>query len=1666
MTFQFIYLPTSESFPASGWDPNGRHGQAADEKGRSAGGKLRSGEAGSDDADEKDGGDGEQRAPATLPSILNELELTNKKGSSGPSELCSRYTFDKEGGRKDGGGANDRTAAAILSILDKVDLLNGKHHLLVSDIRALEHDVTGIKKELLMLRGKNKEDPSAGLGSEEQEDPGLELKEEKPSTSNGCRSALDPPEETIDWPTLDNRGVLPKEDDMDDLLLLAVHQMSGGGCDASMLLLAVEPIWEWEWPKDTDDKEEDRGEDKPNKDDTEGEGEDKILEYKDKDKSMDEEMPKDDKDKSLVDLVDDTLLGKKGRSDKIEGKDKKEEELRAMTAKGKFGITLQGGQLLKAFERDEEEDIPASGEALGAASKKRSKRAEKRKRYRENKRAKREAEVAISDNNNKKNSPRGSVGPECGPQHHGPVNLGGMSAALSLAQLQSITVTVGRALTNMTQCHGLVGFGRLPEGTSQYDGPVRAGRTHMRGAQRHAPLAEVGSWRKNIQNKSSPGGAAAPEGRPQRPDPINVGRVPTAVAQFQSMIATFGTALTSMARCQWHGLVDFGGSGEDTAPCNVPVGVGRTPRGEVGRHVPVGRTKVMARRAGWPRGIGRRDKSSSTSKKLMRISRLVAAAALLLPFSGLKCWLQRQGTMIVGTAIAANVLDHQKSSHLGPMADTSPFYVVDWPTQSCVSKVASELQSSDMPSATVEECCQVFGNDLLWNYGVDDCISQSLSQFPKKITTSSPSEKNVQSPTVLQTAHDNGASLQTGLPSTVPMSEMTKMPPFVSSVAPTASLVSSTAPTALNMPHGHSSDIGLDSAVEREALQTIYNVTGGVHWFNRAGWMTKLRHCDWHGISCDSDGHVTLIDLRNNNVTGEFPSDALSKLYNLKEMDLANNGLWGTMDGTTHSGATSTDIFFNLRDLYNVDLSENYLSGEADVLFAPALVNVNFSHNNFTSVDTFKTFKPSLKTLRVFDLSYNAIKQNISDLMNNAPPNIERFIFSNNLVEGGLLPSLENLPSLKQFNIASNCLSGGIPDLSTAFPNLHELDLSNQRCGNAKGLNGTIPESLLNLRFLTSLNLGGNLLSGSILPVLGSFAQLEVLDLSDNNLKSTIPVQLAKLGSDLQILNLSMNELYGLIPSELSSLQGAAISLGGNSKLLNPAPLKLCFSSKFDLGPMSEMCPRERNALTELYDSANGGEWAVKSFWADSYTTYCAWSGITCNEQGHTVKLELSGNGLSGTLSKRVGDLPFLEVLDLAHNEIKGTIPSEIGRLFNVERLRLNHNSFDKNMPDLGNLTQLELIRLDGNRLSGSIPPTYVQFAGDFSYISDCGIPSEHAEEFALHCEECTMCCNADGSCHPTKETLVQKGNFKNYHQFGVSFLAMLLLACFAFASAVFLYDKMNKSSQSLQSSVGGPSMTERDAEYALEFIGKDSVYQFILGASRVGLAIALATVAIQLWMLFVFVEATDLPFELKNNEFPYYWKCTPDQDVCTSTSDLDIRGWMIFGFSMGAHLSADAITGTHLIILSGRERHGTTQRIRLFIGGLIKTSMALFTLLISAIFNAVTAKSNTEIIMNCVAIIFVLDIDEYMYEILCAINGDWGGGVSVRENESFAETPGNYEMDEDEDKIVQRLNEEIKTLKEKLNQLIDHFPQVEKIKTSPYNGHAITTFQNRNEYN
>lgn len=477
----------------------------------------------------------------------------------------------------------------------------------------------------------------------------------------------------------------------------------------------------------------------------------------------------------------------------------------------------------------------------------------------------------------------------------------------------------------------------------------------------------------------------------------------------------------------------------------------------------------------------------------------------------------------------------------------------------------------------------------------------------------------------------------------------------------------------------------------------------------------------------------------------------------------------------------------------------------------------------------------------------------------------------------------------------------------------------------------------------------------------------------------------------LEVFNLSNNNLENKIPSELGQLGNAKVLLRGNKKLVDEdlVPLALCSLLGFDLKEDKLQCPPERNALKEFYTAAMGTEWTKKNIWLDEYKSHCLWFGVECDMNKKTIKLKLDANGLSGTLSKELAKLQSLQVLDLSDNDMKGKIPIEIGRLSALNHLRLNHNSFIGNDTNFGNLENLKLIQLHGNRLSGTIPILGLDFPNRSSYVTDCGYPSDF--ETALKCTECTMCCNVHGDCYPQEMSNIQMVGFASYVQLSGAIFGCLIGFSCLLALAVFIYTTYKNSHVSVGlSGLSRALMSAKEEAFALKIIGEDSVYKFILSRSIFGWFLVFTVAFAQIGMLFIFVRGAEIDLSSEKIDLTFTWKCSRDQNECAYVSDLNWIGWLAFGFLMAVHLLKDAINGIKLILLSANGENNWITRARYFVGGMILISVTVFTLYASTIYNYATATTNTGIIENSVIILFIMDMDEMVYSVLVVLRYDW----------------------------------------------------------------------------
>ncbi len=117
---------------------------------------------------------------------------------------------------------------------------------------------------------------------------------------------------------------------------------------------------------------------------------------------------------------------------------------------------------------------------------------------------------------------------------------------------------------------------------------------------------------------------------------------------------------------------------------------------------------------------------------------------------------------------------------------------------------------------------------------------------------------------------------------------------------------------------------------------------------------------------------------------------------------------------------------------------------------------------------------------------------------------------------------------------------------------------------------------------------------------------------------------------------------------------------------------------------------------------------------------FANWDGVAYGTPAGAASLrvtglDLSGEGLTGSIPAEMGGLTGLETLDLSDNGLTGSIPSELGNLEALQTLDLSDNGLsgsipaalgeqDASTPPQTKLGRLTTLRLKGNELSGEIP--------------------------------------------------------------------------------------------------------------------------------------------------------------------------------------------------------------------------------------------------------------------------------------------------------------------------------------------------------------------------
>ncbi|KAJ6807434.1 receptor kinase-like protein Xa21 [Iris pallida] len=481
-------------------------------------------------------------------------------------------------------------------------------------------------------------------------------------------------------------------------------------------------------------------------------------------------------------------------------------------------------------------------------------------------------------------------------------------------------------------------------------------------------------------------------------------------------------------------------------------------------------------------------------------------------------------------------------------------------------------------------------------------------------------------------------------------------------------------------------------------------------------WNDSVHFCEWQGITCGGPRHperVVALQLSSLDLVGIVSPD-LGNLTFLRTIDLSSNHLHGhipqelsnlpriqiiNLGSNSLSGAIPPQLG-NCRNLNTIDLSHNSLQGPVPSEFGSfrSLHTLNLNSNSVTG-----QIPPSLanvSSLAYLDLRHNLLSGGIPPSLGKLSNLIYLYLGFNNL-GGTIPPSLWNLTSLQQVSLDANGLHGSLPpDVGRALPQLTFLSIF------VNHMHGPIPISLSNASDLNFIQLFENNFSGTIPRNLGSLRNLQVLELTFNQLEAREPddwnffTALSNC-TVLSVLGLGYNNLGGFLPSSLVNLSSSSLQLlhmGGNY-IQGSIPTQmgnLVGLTSLDLGPnlLTGSIPDSIGMLLNLHQI----DLNTNNFSGDIPSAIGNLSQLT--------QLYLDFNGFSGIIPSSLGNCTSLEFLNLGYNKLTGTIPKEILTISTLSRLlSVQENLLTGTIPpEVGSLVNLGKLRLTGNKLSGEIP--------------------------------------------------------------------------------------------------------------------------------------------------------------------------------------------------------------------------------------------------------------------------------------------------------------------------------------------------------------------------
>ncbi|KAJ1261225.1 hypothetical protein BS78_09G012100 [Paspalum vaginatum] len=537
--------------------------------------------------------------------------------------------------------------------------------------------------------------------------------------------------------------------------------------------------------------------------------------------------------------------------------------------------------------------------------------------------------------------------------------------------------------------------------------------------------------------------------------------------------------------------------------------------------------------------------------------------------------------------------------------------------------------------------------------------------------------------------------------------------------------------------------------------------------------------CRWYGVRCSTKtGHVVKLDLRNGFFLDDFYtvdnavhwlrgqiSASLLSLLHLEHLDLSGNFLGGNMPIPKFMGSLQSLTYLNLSnmnfsgrvppqlgnltklvylDIHNdsPDTAYTYSSDVSWLASLYSLEHLDMSRVNLSATTDWVYSMNTLPNLRVLGLSTCGLISSIPSLIHHNLTVLEEVDLSNNPFRTPVAPNWYwDVTSLKSLTIPNCELSGPFPDELGNLTKLETLDMG------SNNIEGMVPSTLnklcgLQVIYLSYNNIGGDIIdlierlpncswcsfqhlelaganiSGTTLKSILNLTSLSILDISDNYLRGSVPLEIGTLHK-LTKLYIGSNNFSGVISeghfSGLTDLKAVDLSYTNLRVMVHsdwepPFNLDRAYLSSCHLGPQVPDWLRLQPSLSSLVISDAGligriPDWFWTTFSNAAYLDL-SYNQIT-GELPHNLEfmavtwLNLQSNYLTGSVPL----LPrSIQILDISKNSLNGQLPSKFKAPY-LLAIVLFSNSLTGIIPDsICQWPQLQFLDLSNNLLMGGLP--------------------------------------------------------------------------------------------------------------------------------------------------------------------------------------------------------------------------------------------------------------------------------------------------------------------------------------------------------------------------